>query len=83
MDYERKTKELEMSFDLTDELLLICVKDTEEETRAAIKEEITKRFDKAKDDVARTAIILTEQRFKAMSFEEIKELAELLNGDDF
>lgn len=80
MDKETKAKELEMSFDLTDELLLECVRDTEEETRKALKEELKKRFDKARDDVERRSIIITEQRFEAMTFEEIQELAELV-GD--
>lgn len=77
MDNETKVKELEMSFDITDEIISECILETEEETRAAIKEEIKRRFDRAKDDVERTAILLAKKRLDDMTFTELQELADL------
>ena len=59
------------------------IRDNEEETRLAIKEEIKKRFDSAIDDVERSAILTAQQQLKEMSFEELQEQAELLGDEDF
>ena len=83
MEQEDKVRELAMAFDLMDEIIPLCIRDNEEETRLAIKEEIKKRFDSAIDDVERNAILTAQQQLKEMSFEELQEQAELLGDEDF
>ncbi len=75
MDYQQKTKELQKAYALLDEICLLCLKETEEETRKAIKEEIKKRFERASDDVERSIVLTVQQYLKNMTYEVIKQIA--------
>ena len=83
MSQEDKVNELAMAFDLMDEIIPLCIKDTEEETRKAIKEEIKKRYEKATNELERNALISAQSKLDEFSFEELQEQAELLSDEDF
>ena len=83
MSQEDKVNELAMAFDLMDEIIPLCIKDTEEETRKAIKEEIRKRYEKATSELERNALISAQAKLDEFSFEELQEQAELLSDEDF
>ena len=74
MDFASKNKEMKLAFDLLDELCIKCFRYSEEETRIAIKEEIKHRFDHARDDVMRSAILTVQQYFKNMTHQQIYDL---------
>ena len=74
MDFEKKTKDLQKAFELLDKLCIICFKETEEETRLAIKKEIAKRFEKAKDDEERSIVLTVQQYLKGMSYTDIYDM---------
>lgn len=75
MDYEKKTKDLQKAFELLDKLCIICLKETDRETRIAIKQEIARRFEKARDDEERSIILTVQQYFKGMSYFDIYEMS--------
>ena len=75
MDYARKTKEYQRAFDLLDEMCIICFKETNKETREAIKKEIKRRFESAKDDVERSVVLMVQQYLKGMSHYDIYRMA--------
>ena len=74
MDRKTKIKEMQMAFDLLEKMCISCFRDTEEETRIAIKEEIKYRFDHAKDDATRSAILCVQQYLKNMTYEQILDM---------
>ena len=75
MDYQEKINEYQKAFALLDEICLLCLKETEEETRKALKEEIRKRFERAPDDVERSIVLTVQQYLKNMSYDVIKQIA--------
>ena len=74
MDLETKNKEMQMAFDLLDELCIKCFRFSEEETRKAIKEEIKYRFDHAKDDATKSAVLCSQQYLKNMTHQQIFDM---------
>lgn len=74
MDFETKNKEMQMAFDLLEEMCISCFRYSEEETRKVIKEEIKRRFDHAKDDATRSAVLCVQQYLKNMTHQQIYDM---------
>ena len=72
---------LSRTFDLFDELLLSCVKDSEEDTRRAIRDEVIKRGDATDDEFEKRALMDAYKRLEVLSYEEMVDLRDTIGID--
>lgn len=81
-DNKQAVLDLERLFDIYDEIFSTCVRETEKETRTAIKEHIAKLLKEAKTPNERDIIIKAYDKFCSMDYEEILEMADPFADDE-
>ena len=74
--------QLERSFEIMEEVVFANIGGGEEASREAIKKDIEQRLANASDPFERGAIVDAYNKLKSMSFEELEELASILEEDE-
>lgn len=84
MDHKTKIYIIARSFDLAENIACKCLKETDEATRAAIKEEVLKRYEKNKNNLnEKIALMEAYKRLEETCYAELAETVDLLGGVEY